>query len=302
MQAYYVINKSMKLSDFFDKEELRQDSEFKTTYSPHHSTESAVAYAASEHIVNILNKDENVVAIIVLEELAKRVNQDKGVIVSSNPQKTYYEFHNKLVRKGLIRLFEQNYIDESAQIHPSAHISENVWIGKNVRIGIGVIIKDNTYIEDNVVIDDYVVIGSGGMQNTTIDNATFFVESAGGVRIEKNAHILTGAIIQKPYHAFFTQIGSDTKISNQTVIAHGVQVGNNVMIAGNSIVSGNAIIGDNVWIGVASVIRDGVLIEKNAKIRIGSVVLTNVKEGEDISGNFAINHNKNMLNFLKSRK
>jgi len=292
----------MELGDFFDKTQIKRDCYFETTYSPHHSTNKSIAYATSEPIVYKLNKDENVVAIIILESLVSFVDKNKGIVVSQNPQKTYYELHNDLVRRSMIRLLEKNHIDETAKIANSACISENVWIGKNVKIGIGVIIKDNTYIEDNCVIDDYTVIGSGGMQNSTIDNETFFVERAGGVHIGRNSHILTGSIIQKPYHAFFTRVGDNTKISNRTVIGHGVQIGSNVMISGNSMVSGNVIIGNSVWIGPSSTIRDGIKIGSNAKIRLGSVVLTDVAENEDVSGNFAYNHNKNLLNYLKRKR
>jgi UDP-3-O-[3-hydroxymyristoyl] glucosamine N-acyltransferase len=292
----------MELRDFFDKTQIKRDCYFETTYSPNHSTNKSIAYAPSEPIVYKLNKDENVAAIIVLESLVSFVDDNKGIIVSQNPQKTYYELHNDLVRKGMIRLIEKNYIDETAKIDKSACISENVWIGKNVKIGIGVIIKDNTYIEDNCVIDDYAVIGSGGLQNTTINNETYFLESAGGVNIGRNSQILTGSIIQKPYQAFFTKIGDNTKISNRTIIGHGVQIGSNVIISGNSLVSGNVIIGNSVWIGPSSTIRDGIKIGSKSKIRLGSVVLTDVAENEDISGNFAYNHNRNMLNFIKRKR
>jgi len=67
-------------------------------------------------------------------------------------------------------------------------------------------------------------------------------------------------------------------------------------------VSGNVIIGNSVWIGPSSTIRDGIKIGSNAKIRLGSVVLTDVAENEDVSGNFAYNHNKNLLNYLKRKR
>ncbi|TRX71996.1 DapH/DapD/GlmU-related protein [Carboxylicivirga sp. M1479] len=292
----------MRLREVFDKEQLVRDREISSTYSPHHTTKQSIAYATDALAIENLNKNELVTAVITKEDLIELVADDMGLIVSEHPQKCYYELHNRLVRMEKLRLVTTDYVDETAEIHPTAVVSPKVQIGKNVKIGAGTIIKDNTIIGDHCVIDDYVVIGSGGMQNTTVDGLVFFLETAGGVKIEENCHILTGAIIQKPYHAFFTHIGANTKISNRCVIGHGSQVGANVMIAGSCQIAGNVNIGHSVWIGPSSTISDSITIGNNAKVRLGSVVINNIAENADVSGYFAYSHKRNMLNFLKSKK
>lgn len=292
----------MELREFFDIGQVMRNGSFETTYSPHFDAENSIAYAISEAGVHKLNADEKVVALIVLDNLSNIVDDRKGLIVSENPQKTYYELHNTLVKQGRLRALKQKNIDPSSQIDESARISDNVWIGKNVKVGIGVIIRENCFIDDNCIIDDYAVLGSSGMQNTSIDNEIFFVESAGGVRIGKNSHILTGSIIQSPYHAFFTEIGQNTKISNKTVIGHGSKIGSNVMIAGNCQIAGNVTIGNSAWIGPSSTVRDGLTIGKNSKVRIGSVVIDDVQENMDVSGNFAYKHKKNLMDYLKRKR
>ncbi|MCU4157539.1 hypothetical protein J1N10_16295 [Carboxylicivirga sp. A043] len=292
----------MRLSEVLDNEQLVRDGEISSTYSPHYPTKQSIAYATDALAIEKLNKNAQVSAVITKEDLIDLVAEDMGLIVSEDPQKCYYELHNRLVRIEKLQLVTTAYIDETAEIHSTAIVSPKVQIGKNVKIGAGTIIKDNTIIGDHCVIDDYVIIGSGGMQNTTVDGHVFFLETAGGVKIEKNSHILTGAIIQKPYHAFFTHVGANTKISNRCVIGHGSQIGANVMIAGSCQIAGNVNIGNSVWIGPSSTISDGLTIGNNAKVRLGSVVINNVVDNADVSGHFAYSHKRNMLNFLKAKK
>lgn len=292
----------MKISDFIQSDKVIKNTPFETTYSPDFKTNKSIAYAINQTIIDKLNKDQNVVGIIVLPSLVSFVDHKKGVVISENPQKTYYELHNHLVEKQLMPVVKGTFIDETAHIHKSAHISENVKIGKNVKIGIGVIIKENTIIDDNCIIGDYSVIGASGLQNTTIEGRNFLVKNGGGVHIHENCVIHTGCIIQKPYQAFFTTIKSNSKIANKSVIAHGVQIEENVMISGNSIISGNVRIGNSVWVGPGSVIRDGIIIGDHSKVRLGSVVISNIANNSDVSGNFARQHNKNLHNYVKQNR
>lgn len=292
----------MKLTNFFGSDQVYRNTSFNTTYSPHHKAKYSIAYSSSSALIKQLNNDEFVSCIIVTEELVDLVDKSKGVVISKNPQKTYYTLHNQLFAEGYIGGLDEYYIDPSSEISEKAIVSDKVWIGKNVKIGVGVIIKDFTIIQENSIIEDYAIIGASGMQNTRVDNENFIVKNAGGVKIGKNTIIYTSAIVQKPYHDFFTEIGDHTKVANQVVVGHGVRVGNNVMISGKSIIAGNSCIGDHVWIGASVTIRDNITIGNNTKIRIGSVLINNVLEGEDVSGNFALNHKKNMFNFLKLKK
>lgn len=87
-------------------------------------------------------------------------------------------------------------------------------------------------------------------------------------------------------------IGDNVKIDNLVHIGHGVKVKQNTMIVANSGIGGRTEIGENVWVGFASTIRNGLKVENNSRINMRAVVTKEVKEGQAVSGNFAIEHDR----------
>jgi len=292
----------MKLREFFEKENLIRDVDFLNTYCPFFALEKSIGYIQNENAIEKINKDKNIVGVITLERFMNKISSSKGIVISDNPQFSYYCLHNKLVEDNLLPPLHKSFVSSSSLISSTAIIGNNVFIGEDVRIGNGVIIHDNSYISDETVIDDYAIIGAKGMQDTNIDGENLNLNYAGGVKIGKNCHILSQAIIQKPYQPFYTNIGNNTKVSVKVVIGHGSQVGSNTLIAGNCQIAGNVRIGNNVWIGPSSTLSDNIIIEDNAKIIIGSVVIENVLSGKSVSGNFAVNHSINLKNFIKLKR
>jgi UDP-3-O-[3-hydroxymyristoyl] glucosamine N-acyltransferase len=199
-----------------------------------------------------------------------------------------------MVKEKHIAFLNQSLIDETAVISPTSKIGENVVIGKNVVIKDFVIIESNTVIGNDCEIEPFAVIGASSMQRTIIDNQLFHLEYAGGVKIGERTRILTGAIIQKPYQSFYTTIGNDSVISTKVVIGHGCKVGDRCLLSGNSAVAGNCTIANDVWIGGGAMISDGISIGEKAQVLIGSVVVRNVEDKEIVSGNFALDHKKNI--------
>lgn len=287
---------------FFKGEQIIRDKDFLNTYAVGREIESTIAYANDLPTLNAINKISSISTVITNNNLIEKVIESKGVIVSQNPQKDFYNLHNFMVKEGHITLLNEHLIDDTAIISPTAKISKNVIIGKNVIIEDYVIIASNTVIGDDCVIDSFAVIGAKGMQRTTINGQLFYLEYAGGVKIGARTRILTKAIIQKPYQAFYTSIGHDSVISTNVVIGHGSLIGNNTLLSGNSAIAGNCSIGDEVWIGGGVIVADGIQIQDKAKVQIGSVVIKDVKSNETVSGNFAFDHKKNLKHHLKIRQ
>jgi len=292
----------MNAIHFFKREQIIRDKDFLCTYAVGREIESTIAYANDLPTLNSLNNISSISTIITKNELIEQVIESKGVVVSKNPQKDFYTLHNFMVKEGYVSLLNDHLIDDTAIISPTAKISKNVRIGKNVRIEDFVVIESNTVIGDDCQIDSFAVIGAKGMQRTTIDGQLFHLEYAGGVKIGPRTCILTKAIIQKPYQAFYTTIGNDSVISTNVVIGHGSMIGNNTLLSGNSAIAGNCVVGDEVWIGGGVIVSDGIVIEDKAKVLIGSVVINDVKSNEMVSGNFAFDHKKNLRHQLKLRQ
>jgi UDP-3-O-[3-hydroxymyristoyl] glucosamine N-acyltransferase len=292
----------MLLSEISPSYNVKRDGPFNLTMFPGSSIPLSLCYVLTKRIVDVVNANSNISALITLPELIQYIDNTKGIISCEHPTKLYFEIHNKLVEEKKLNLVQEKYISSSAKIASSAIIGENVIINDKVEISHNVQIGDNTIIGANTFVGPNAVIGTKGMQNLRVEGKRANVLYAGGVKIGERCEILTNAIIQRPYQAFFTEIGDDTQISVKASIGHGSKIGQNCMIAGNGTIAGNVIIGDNVWMGPSATIRDGLTIGNNAKIMIGSIVTKDVYAHEIVSGNFATDHTKQLKNYAKIRK
>jgi UDP-3-O-[3-hydroxymyristoyl] glucosamine N-acyltransferase len=284
----------MNLSDYFEKKDIVRDSHFLKTMFPKSLEPLSICYAVGELVLGVATGNPNISAIITTRELASHVHEPQGLVVVENPQLAYYQLHNDLVKNGLIRFGPEHFIHPTAQIAPTAVLGNPVLISEGVTVGHRAVIGDNTVIGTGTYIGENVVTSVRGMQDTRINGQFFPIEYAGGVRIGSRCQVLTGSIIQKPYQAFYTEIGDDSIISLKVVLGHGVKIGHGTMVAGNSQIAGNVLIGENVWIGPSATIRDGIRIGDYAKVRIGSVVIQDVGQGEEVSGNFAVPHKRQL--------
>lgn len=292
----------LKLSDFISEKYIFRDGFFETTGSAKtENKQNVLCYAMNLEYVKIANKNPSISIIITLPMFQNEVT--KSLVISDEPDIVFAHILNQLITKELIVPVMDFNISPSALIDDSAYVSKKSNIGQNVIIGKNVIINDYTIIEDNCIIGDNVVLGCDGFyfkRNLKGELVKFL--HAGGVHIHKNVEILTGAIVQRAHDAEFTEIEEGTKISVNVNIGHSSKIGKHNMITGNVQIAGRVKMGDFCWIGTSSTISDSVNIGNNAKIRIGSVVLKDVKEGEDVSGNFAYKHTKRIKNFLKEQR
>ncbi len=287
---------------FFNRSQIVREGNFLYTYAKDQELKSTVAYANDLKSLNTINSIPSISVVITTDNLVEKVSESKGVIVSENPQKDFYMLHNFMVNENFITPLNGSSIHKTAVISPTSKIGENVVIGKNVYINDYAIIESNTIIGDDCEIEPFTVIGSKSMQRTIVDGQLFRLEYAGGVKIGNRTRVLTGAIIQKPYQAFYTVIGNDSVISTKVRIGHGSRVGDRTLLSGNSAISGNCILGDDVWIGGGAMVSDSIEIGNNAKVLIGSVVIKDVKPQEVVSGNFAVDHKKNLKCQIKFRQ
>lgn len=290
-----------RLSEFFAPHEVLRDSVFAWTLHPKAKKADALCYALNEATVLRINRNPHVTAVLTTALLAPLVACEKGVVVPASPQRAYYDLHNTLVRDGSMKVHHDCEIHPTAKISASAVLGREVVIGAGVTIGHGAVIGDFTIIGDETCVETYAVIGARGMQNTKVNGSFYRVEWAGGVRIGRRCEILTAAIIQRPYHCEYTEIGDEARISVKTNIGHGAHVGVATMIGGNAQVAGNAWIGDHVWVGQSSTICDGVRVGHNAEIKMGSVVVRHVGDGEIVSGNFAHAHEQHVQSYIKRK-
>lgn len=243
--------------------------------------------------------------VIVNKELLSQIPKHiKGIFVCENPKYALFSIHNCLAQDtGYAGDDVQTIIGENSTISPLAYIdTSNVQIGNNVVIEPFVCIKGKVIIEDNVIVKSGAAIGCDGFVFAkNKDNQNIDIRTLGKIIIHKNVKIFENVLISVSMFPWeVTEIGENTKIDVNCFIAHGSRIGRNSLIIAGAVCCGNVITEENVRIGPNSVIANRVHIAKNAKISLGAVVTKDVHEGETVSGNFAIAHQKLLEHIKKS--
>ncbi|MEG1408161.1 MAG: UDP-3-O-(3-hydroxymyristoyl)glucosamine N-acyltransferase, partial [Ruthenibacterium sp.] len=93
----------------------------------------------------------------------------------------------------------------------------------------------------------------------------------------------------------------NTKLDNFVHIGHAAKIEKNVLIAAHACIGGRTVIMPNAWIGIGAIVRNGIRIGCGARVNMGAVVTKSVSDGQSVTGNFAIDHQKFMSN-LKNIK
>ena len=292
------------LTDFFDSQHIVNKGFFDVTLYPGSNITGSLCYCRTKDGVDKIINNKNITCVITTKELAQMFDKKKdiGVALSSIPELDYYRIHNILFDKGITSPHQRHYISEKAQIHHSVFIGNNVVIEDDVIIEPLACIGNNTIIQKGTYIGHGVIIGNKGMQNLKVNGKRFDIKFAGGVKIGSDCEVLAYAMIQRPYQAFYTEIGDDTQLSAKVSVGHGSKIGNKVMIAGNTTIAGNVQVGNEVWIGPSVTISDGIFVGESAKLLIGSVIVSNVPERKTVSGNFALEHHKTLKNIARIKK
>lgn len=192
---------------------------------------------------------------------------------------------------------------ETPEISVHSIIHPTVKIGKNITIRAGVVIeKDcvignytiidyNTVIKRGTIIGDNVKIGA----NNTIGGEGFgyeknesgqyeFIPHIGNVLIEDNVEIGNNTAIDRAVLGS-TILRKNSKIDNLVHIAHGVDVGENTMVIANSMIAGSVSLGKNVWVAPSSSVLNKLTIGNDSVIGMGAVVLKDVANSQTVVGN-----------------
>lgn len=291
----------MKLSDFFQHNLLRSDGEFITLGYVDSNILGTLAFCDSIFYLNKANQNTNISCVILKEDIGDQAGYEKGVVVADNPRNTFYTLHHSLLSNRDYGLQLEGRIGENCSIHPSATVSKDTIIGDRVTIAENVVIKDGVIIGDNTFIDTGAVVGCDGLlyMRDEEDNVTF-IRHAGGVTIGHNVTILSNAKIVRSVHdSHLTSIGNNSIVGISSNIGHEAKIGDNCVLSSNCVVARRATLGDGVWVGPSSVIREHVMIADGAQVKLGSVVVKDVAKGQVVSGNFALEHNRNLMSYVK---
>ena len=214
-------------------------------------------------------------------------------IIVDHPRKVFASILNNF----FIKEVPFSFISPSSYISDSVHfdlnevniahnvvIEDDVILGNKVIIGANTVIKSGTIIKDNVKIGCNCTIGGVGFGYEPNEEGSFeLIPHIGNVILEDNVEIGNNVCIDRAVLGS-TRLSKNVKVDNLVHIAHGVQIGENSLIIANSMIAGSVKIGENVWVSPSSSIIQKVKIEDDSIIGMGSVVLKNVNKGDVVAG------------------
>ena len=263
-----------------------------------------LSFANNETFVKKACKLENVSCLIVPPECAdmpELVESERGVAVSDKPKTAFHMLHNHLTKTMNPEYIPEKHktiIGKNCTIHPTAHISDTgVVVGDNVVIEENTIIRDGVTIGDNSVIMVGAYIGySACLAGRDAEGNQMPLLSAGTVRIGKNVQIGAYSAISRglfPYEC--AEIGDYSLVGFAVDLSHNDKIGRNVIVLDQSQICGNTVLEDGVHVSPQAVVSNRLRIEEKADVAIGSVVVSNVKKGLRVAGNYAIENSKFLL-------
>lgn len=290
----------MRLSDYFRTEKVVRDCTF-DALGLSNSTPGVpfLSYLDDEKFYSEICDNVLIAAIICREDDVQLFNEndDIGIIVSENPRKEYFEFHNRLSENLAYNPeLGESTVGKGCKISNFASISKTgVEIGENVVIEDFVKVVGPCRIGDNTIIHSGSVIGGAGFEFKRYETEVLDVVHCGSVNIGHDVIIWENTTIHKAVYPWdSTEIGSWTRIGAHTHIDHGAKIEEFVEICARCTISGRTQINDHAFIGPGSIISNRISVGGKAKVLIGSVVTKDVEIGQTVSGNFAIEHSKHI--------
>jgi UDP-3-O-[3-hydroxymyristoyl] glucosamine N-acyltransferase len=262
-----------------------------------------LTYIEDIKYIPFINRNPEVTCVLCTFDIVNKLPESViGVCISSSPKIDFFLLHNRLCSfREYAREEYETQIGVNCSISPLAHIdSKNVTIGNNVKIEEFVSIKENTCIKDNVRIRAGTVIGCDGFEFKQKENEAYFIEHAGGVIIGNNVELFANTCVCKALFPWDnTIIGDYTKVDNLVHIAHACKIGRNNIITACVSFCGSAQTKDDVFIGPNATIAK-ITMSENSRASLGSVVINNVKKNITVSGNFAVEHSRFLMNYSRA--
>lgn len=174
---------------------------------------------------------------------------------------------------------------KNCSIGCNAVIEEGVMIGDNVTIGHNSVILARTQIGDNVTIGNNCTIGGVGFGYEKNDAGKFeVIPHLGNVVIEDDVEIGNNSCIDRAVIGS-TILRQNAKIDNLVHISHGCDIGTNSMVIANAMIAGSVVIGKNSWIAPSASVLNQATVGSNVTVGMGAVVLKPVGDGDIVVGN-----------------
>ena len=290
------------ISEMLRQEHLSSATRTAFTWSRHPGT---VCLAVNKKYFAEAATNPNVVAIVCMRNAVTDAGGDKALIVADKADELFYAIHNLAlhVHTGGGGLLVHGHIDPSARIADNANIGPEVSIGANTVVGDGALITGPVHVGRDCTIHPRATIGTDGLFSKGIAGKKVHVRHFGGVMIGDGSVVHTAAnIARSANHLEYTHVGNEVHVGIHVNIGHDCVIGDRTEISGMSLIAGRTEIGEGCWIGASAVISNALHIGKRCKIRLGSVVIDDLPDDADVSGNFAVSHTARLKQHLAGKQ
>lgn len=256
-----------------------------------------------ESALGELTARTGIAGVITTADLADRIPEDLGLAVSPEPMVALDRIHRQLAAaSGRLREGFETRIGEGARVHDGAIVApRDVVIGDGCEILPGAIIHSGTHIGRATRIHSNAVIGADAYEVVMLDGVQRLRPQTGGTAIGQNCEILSGTVVTRAAFCGATTIGHHVVVDCNGTVSHDCRIGDNVRVGGGSWLGGRVTIGDRASIGPNVAVANGIAIGARAKVSIGSVVTRDVEADAQVSGNFAIPHERFLANLRQIR-
>ena len=225
-------------------------------------------------------------AVLTTAALAAHVPDDIGVLVATDPKRSFFAFHNAIARfTTFYETMSPSVIDPTATVHPSAFVDPvGVTIGPGCVIGPMCTITGRVTVGANTRLDAGAVIGASGFQTSSVNSGYVELDHVGSVAIGSRCHIYANAVIARGALAGATLIGDECQIGNGAFVSHETVLGDSVFVGHNATVNGHVTVGADAWIGPGVVIANGLSLGERCHVALGSTLISDVGADERIAG------------------
>ncbi|MCS3607580.1 DapH/DapD/GlmU-related protein [Erwinia rhapontici] len=256
-----------------------------------------LTYIKDDKYIPIINENNNLAGVICTPAIAGKLADGLVKVLHHDPVLAFFSLVDYFGKK--IGTINSSVILSDICAHQVSIAPFDVYVGKNVKIEPNVVILPGVVIEDNVVIRAGAVLGIDSFQHQRTTQGIFSPHHDGLLHIKSHVEIGANSTMSRGFSYRNTVIAEHNKIDAQTYIAHGTQIGNGNIICAGARIMGHVSIGDNGFIGPGSVISSRLKIGNNVKVSLGAVVTKNIHDGQHVTGNFAIEHEKFLTHLKK---
>ena len=187
-------------------------------------------------------------------------------------------------------------IGDQVKIYPNAYIGDDVTIGHQTIIHPGVRIYAKSVIGSHCTLQAGAVVGSDGFGYAPLEDGSYKkIPQLGNVVLEDHVDVGANTVIDCAT-VNTTLIKKGVKLDNLIQIGHNTLIGENTVIAAQTGIAGSVKIGENCKIGGQVGIAGHLKIAAETQIQAQSGVSKNTKVAQTIYGTPAIDFN----NYLRS--